>query len=88
MAQVQLGDALTQGCRQLLMQDLDEGLPGREAAQYLRTDRPLAHTRHEVADHRQGNVSLDQRTPHIAYGILDILLGQPSAATHLVENAA
>jgi hypothetical protein len=62
--------------------------PGGEAAQHFRTDGTLTHARHEIPDHRQGDVRLDQRTPHIAHRILDILFGEPAATTHLIEDAA
>jgi hypothetical protein len=88
MAKVEVCDTVTQGGSQLLVQNLDEGLSGRETAQYFRSDSTLTHARHKVPDHRQGDIRLDQRAPHIADGILDIFFGQSPTTTHLIENTA
>ena len=88
MTQIELGDTLTQGCSQLVVQDLDECLSGRETAQHFSTDGAFTYAGHEVADHRQRDICLDKRTAHIAHRVFAILFRQPAAAAHLVENTA
>jgi hypothetical protein len=70
------------------MNDPHEDLPGRQAAQHIRTQRPLTNQFHEVAHHRQGHIGFDQRAPYVANGIQDVFVGQSPTAANLIEYSA
>src|SRR5690554_348203 len=67
---------LAHGRLELLLDDLDELLAGREALRDLLTHRTLAHPLDEVLDHRQGDIRLEERPAHLPQGVLDVVLGQ------------
>ncbi len=71
---------------QLVMDDLDDHLAGRDRADHLLADRLLAHLGDEILDHRQGDVGLEQRHAHFAHGLGHVGLAQRAAAGQPVEN--
>ena len=73
---------------QLLVHDLDDLLAGIEAVEHIAAHRALAHARHEVLDHAEVDVGLEQREAHLAQRSIDVRLGYPAAAGQLAEDAA
>ena len=72
---------------QLLVQDADEGLAGREAGGDLGAERLLLHALDEGLDHRQRDVGLEQRHAHFAQGLADVFFGDAAAAAQRVDGA-
>jgi len=70
---------------QLLLDDLQELLPGIEAALDLDTHGAVAHMVDKVLDDRQGNVSFQQGHAHFAQGFLDIVFGEMSLAANFSQ---
>ncbi|MCY1414740.1 cytochrome c-type biogenesis protein CcsB [compost metagenome] len=71
---------------QLGLDDLHEGLARSQALGYFGADRALLDPGDEVLDHRQGNVGFEQRHPHFAEGVLDVVLGQLGLAGYMAQR--
>jgi len=56
--------------------DLDDLLRGRQALQHVHADGALAHSRHELLDHLEADIGLEERHAHLAHRRVDVLLGQ------------
>ena len=61
---------------QLVVDDLDERLARVKAFQHLLTEGLFLDLLHELLDHRQGHVGLQQRLAHLAQGVADIVFGE------------
>ena len=72
---------------QLLVQDADERLAGREAGGDFGAERLLLDALDEGLDHRQRNVGLEQRHAHFAQGLADVFFGDAAAAAQRVDGA-
>ena len=77
---------LAQQPLQLAMDDLDEVLLGREAAQHLLTERVLLDRLDEVAHDRDVDVGFEERQAHVAQRFLDVPLGDSSLALQLAPQ--
>ena len=73
---------------QLVVDDLDHLLAGRQAVEHLVADRPLADARDEVLDDLEVDVGLEQREPDLAHGGIDVGLADPAAAGQVAERLA
>ena len=71
---------------ELLLDDLDELLARREALRHLLPHGALAHPLDERLDHRQRDVGLEQRSAHLAQGVLDVLFGQARLTPDRLER--
>ena len=83
--EVQLPGAAAQDFDQLVLDHLDEGLPGAEAFVHLLANGPLFDALGKTAHHRQGHVGLQQRHPDVSQGISDVVLGNSRLAADLFE---
>ena len=79
-AKIQLAVATTHKGDQLSVDDLYQRLSRGETAQHFFAYGLFPNLLYKVFNHRQGNVSLQHRHPHLAQGILDIVLGNSALA--------
>ncbi len=77
-----------QGLDQRVMDDLHHHLAGGDALEHALADGLLAHRGEEVADHRQGDIGLEQGHAHLAQRRIDIGLGQRAAPRQPPEDIA
>src|SRR5216117_3213348 len=63
---------------QLLMDDLDDLLPRRDAREQVRPDRAFLDGAEERSRHIEVYVGLEEDAPDLAQGLADILLAQPA----------
>ena len=73
---------------QLVVDDLDDLLAGREALQHLLAERTLAHALDEGADDLEVDVGLEQREADLAHRARDRLLVEAPALAQVAEGAA
>ena len=73
---------------QLVVDDLDHLLAGRQAVEHLVPDRPLADARHEVLDDLEVDVGLEQREADLAHGGVDVGFADPAATGQVAERLA
>ena len=73
---------------ELVVDDLDDLLAGRQAVEDLVPDRPLADARHEVLDDLEVDVGLEQRQADLAHGGVDVGFADPAAAGQVAERLA
>ena len=73
---------------QLVVDDLDHLLAGRQALEHLVADGPLAHAGDEVLDDLEVDVRLEQRKAHVAHGGIDVGLADPALAGQAAERLA
>ena len=64
----------TQNTHQLLIDDLHDLLRGVQSLRHFRTKRTLLHMRNELTHHRNGDVRIQQRTPDLPHGRINISL--------------
>ena len=64
----------TQNTHQLLIDDLHDLLRGVQGLRHFRTKRTLLHMRNELTHHRNGDVRIQQRTPDLPHGRINISL--------------
>ncbi len=74
--QIQGVVGVAHGVHQLVVDDLDERLARVKAFQHLLTEGLFLDLLHELLDHRQGHVGLQQRLAHLAQGVADIVFGE------------
>ena len=72
---------------ELVVDDLDDHLAGVDAGQHLDAERLLLDAFDEVARDREVDVGLEERQPHLAERLLDVVLGDPALAGELAEEA-
>ena len=77
-----------EGLDQMVVDDLDHHLAGRDRADDILSDRLFAHRGDEVAHHRQRDIGLQQRDPDLAHRHADIVLAERAAPAQPVENLA
>ena len=68
------------------MDDADQRLTRRQRADDLLADGFLLDRRHEVLDDRQRDVGFEQREPHLAQRVLDIVVGEPRFAAQALDD--
>ena len=73
---------------ELVVHDLDDHLARLDRADDARADGLCSHPVDERLHDFERNVSLDQRTAHLAQRLTDVRFRQRTAAGDLVENAA
>ena len=73
---------------QLVVDDLDDLLAGRQALEDLVADGLLADARDEVLDDLEVDVRLEQREADLAHGGIDVGLADPAAAGQVAERLA
>ena len=73
---------------ELVVHDLHDLLAGGQALEHLRTDRAFPNARHEVLDHLEVDVRLEQRQADLAHGGIDVGLTDPAPAGQAVECLA
>ena len=78
----------TQHLDQLVVDDLDDHLAGRDRADHVLADGAGAHLVGERAHHVERHVRLDQRAADLAHRLVDVGLRQRAALRQLVEDAA
>ncbi|MNZ69798.1 hypothetical protein D3C78_881120 [compost metagenome] len=71
---------------QLGLDDLHERLARGQAARHLGADRTLLDLVDEILDHRQGDVSLEQRHAHFTQGVFDVVFGQLGLAGDMAQR--
>ena len=72
---------------QLLVDDLDDLLGGRQAARQVGADALLADAPDEVLDDLEVDVGLEQGDPDLPQDLFDLALAQPTAALELAEDS-
>jgi hypothetical protein len=72
---------------QLVMDDLDERLARRQALVNLEAHDFAADGLDEGLHHGQCDVRFQQRHAHLAQCVADVLVGQPSAAAQVLDDA-
>ena len=73
---------------QMVVDDLDDHLAGRDAFQHVLAHGLIAHGSQEILDHRQGDVGFEQRHAHFAQRRIHVALAQGAAPRQLVEHRA
>ncbi len=73
---------------QFVIDDLDDLLAGGDRAQHILADRLFGDRIDEATHHRQRGIGLEQRDPHLAHRVANILFGQRATALELVEDGA
>ena len=68
------------------MDDADQRLPGRQRADDLLADRLLRDRRDEILDDGQRHVGFEQREPHLAQRVLDVVVGEPRFAAQPLDD--
>ena len=81
------GLALAHQRGQLVVDDLHDLLPRREALQHLLAERALAHLGDEVADDGEVDVCLEQREADLAHRTRDRLVVELPLLTEVAERA-
>ncbi|MNJ09541.1 hypothetical protein D3C77_36850 [compost metagenome] len=71
---------------ELGLDDLHERLARGQAARHLGADRTLLDLVDEILDHRQGDVSLEQRHAHFTQGVFDVVFGQLGLAGDMAQR--
>ena len=66
---------------ELVVDDLDDLLPGVDAGQDVRAERPFAHARDELLDDLEVDVRLEQGEPDLAQRLVEVGLGDARLAT-------
>src|SRR5258707_1305261 len=77
----------TEGLDQLLVDDLDDLLRGREALRHFGALGTLLHPADEVAGDDHVDVGLEQRDAQLTTDLVDLLVGQLPPAAELGEDA-
>jgi hypothetical protein len=72
---------------QLVVDDLDHLVGGRERGEHVLADRLRLHTLDEAAHDLEVDVGLEECNADFAECGLDVVLGQPAVAAQLVEDA-
>ena len=70
---------------QRVMDNLDDLLAGRDRAHDIFADGTRAHAFHEILDDGKRDIGLQQRHANFAQALIDIGLGQRTAAAKPVE---
>ena len=73
---------------ELVVDDLDDLLAGRDRFRHRRADGAFGHALHEVAHHVERDIGLEQRAAHLAHGLAHVALRESAASAQLVEYAA
>ena len=84
--QVQAFVGLAHDLHQLLLDDADEDLAGREAGQHFLTHRALLDVIDEGAHDGQRHVGLEQRHAHFPQRVLDVFFRQPPLAAQALRG--
>ena len=77
----------TEQRRQLVVEDFDDLLSRRDAAQHLLPERLLAHARDERLGHLEVHVRLQQREAHLTHRVGDVGLADRAVAPQVLEDA-
>jgi len=85
--EVDVGHPLTHGGGQLLLDDADQHLPGRQRGDDLLTQRLVLDAGNEVAHHGKRHVSLQQRHAHLTQHVLHVGFGDAGLAAHGLDQA-
>ena len=85
---LELGGLGAEHLDERVVDDLDDLLARRDRAEHLLADRLLGRLVDELADHRQGDVGLEQGDPHLAHRGPDVGLVERAAAAQPVEDGA
>jgi hypothetical protein len=72
---------------ELLVDDLDHLLAGREALEHVLPERTLFDRGREALRNLEVDVRLEERESHLAHGLRDRLLIEPSAPAKVAERA-
>ncbi len=73
---------------QLVVNDLDNGLRGRQGRQHVGADRLLLDRVDELFGDRKVDVGLEQRDANFPRDFVDVGFGQPSATSEPLEDRA
>ena len=84
--EVDPGLLAAQDRRQLLVDDLDDHLRGRQAFEHVPADRPLLHPPDEILDDAEVDVGLQQRQADLTQRLSDIRLRQGAFAAEALED--
>jgi hypothetical protein len=87
-AQVQALAGLPHHGHELVVDDLDEGLPGGQALHHLGAQGARLDRVCKGLDHRHGDIGFEQGHAHLAQGVSDVVLGQASAPAQRVHRLA
>jgi hypothetical protein len=71
---------------QAVVGDLDHLVGGADRADHRLARGLFLGLGDEIADHRQGDVGLEQGDAHLAQGLIDVLLGQHATTAETVED--
>ena len=72
----QVAARLAHQAGELLVDELHDLLAGVERLEHLGAERALLHRRRELLDDLQVDVRLEQREPHLAHRLVDVVLGE------------
>ena len=73
---------------QFIVDDLNQGLPGRQALEHLLAQRPFFHLRDEGLNHGQCHIRLQQGDSHFPQGFADGIFAEPSLAAQFLQGMA
>ncbi len=71
---------------ELVGDDLHHLLAGVQRAQHVLPEGPLLDRRGELLHDLEVHVGLEQREPHLAHRLVDVVLGQLAARADIVEG--
>ena len=72
--------------RQLIVEDFDDLLPGRDAAQHFLAERLLAHAGDERLGHLEMHVCFQQRETHLTHRVGNVGLADGTMAAQVLED--
>ena len=85
--EVDVTHALTNGGRELAVDDADQHLPRLQGALHLGAQSLFFYPGNEVPHHRQGHISLQQRHTHFAQHVRHIGFGDAPLAPEVFDEA-
>ncbi len=85
---IERGFTRAKGFDQRIMHDLDDHLAGLDGFEDSLTHSLLPHRSNEGFDHRQGDISLNQRAPHFTEGSVHIGFGKGTPAPQGIKGTA
>ena len=71
---------------QLVVEDFDDLLAGRDAAEDFLAERLFLDPRDEILRDLEIDVRLEQRQPHLAHGVVDVRLADRPVAAEVLED--
>ena len=84
--EIERGGVASEECGQLVVKNLHDLLPGRDAPQNFFAQRLLFHARDETLRHLEIDIRFQERQPHLPQGIVDVRLRDRTMPAQVLEN--